>query len=152
VLAAFSVLGGFIHLPLDSVLPGPRQVTEASFAVEWLPVLLSALGVGIAWFLFHQNRGLAGSLKNSLPGRPLHRFFGAAFGFDWLYDLLFKRPYLWFVHINRNDGVDVAISAIPAGFRKLNEVVARSQNGQIRWYAATVAAGACLVIAGVLFL
>jgi NADH-quinone oxidoreductase subunit L len=152
VLAAFSVLGGFIHLPLDSVLPGPRQVTAASFAVEWLPVLLSALGVGIAWFLFHQNRGLAGSLKNSLPGRPLHRFFGAAFGFDWLYDLLFKRPYLWFVHINRNDGVDVAISAIPAGFRKLNEVVARSQNGQIRWYAATVAAGACLVIAGVLFL
>ena len=155
VLAVFSLVGGFIHLPLDSVLPEPHlnpALAEKKHELEITSVLVSWLGIGVAWFFFHKNRGVAAAIKNSTVGNLLYRYFRAAFGFDWLYDLVFKRPYLWFVTVNKNDGIDVLITAIPGGFRKLHDWAALTQTGQVRWYAASMDAGVCLLIAAVIFL
>ncbi|MGH6629822.1 MAG: hypothetical protein ACREB3_08830, partial [Burkholderiales bacterium] len=152
-LLLLSLVGGFIHLPLESVLPSakiPEDVAHGKHGFEFLSVAIGLAGIASAWLLFLKRPQLALMLRDNFS--PLHRFWKAAWGFDWLYELLFVRPYLWFVRVNRNDGFDVAIGAIPTVLGAAHGQLARTQSGRLRWYAAAVGAGACLLVAGVVLL
>ncbi|MGQ0698956.1 MAG: NADH-quinone oxidoreductase subunit L [Panacagrimonas sp.] len=152
-LAVLALLGGFIHLPLDSVLPR-AEVSEAmehkKHFLEAISVAVSLSGVALAWLIFGRSRERAKALRDSR--NPMLRLWGAAFGFDWLYDKLFVWPYMTFVRINSKDIFDQIITLIPDGFRILNGWFAASQNGMLRWYAAAVGGGAVLVVAAVVFI
>ena len=155
VLAVAALLGGFIHLPLDAVLPQAPitdVMAQAKHRIEFTSVLVSFAGIALAWLLFQRHRGAVAALKRGAPGQLLFRWWSAAFGWDWLYDRLFVRPYLWLVHVNRNDAADQMIGLIPAALLRVNAYWTRSQNGQLRFYAGTTAAGAVVMIAAVLFL
>jgi NADH-quinone oxidoreductase subunit L len=156
VLAVAAVLGGFIPLDLSSVLPEPHHSAEAESGpskhfFEFVSVAVSASGVFFAWLIFHKNRGWAEHVARRNPlGNALRALWLNAWGFDWLYDLVFRRPYLWFVRVNAADGIDVAIGYIPVALGRLNQALAATQTGSLRWYAAGVAAGAVVVIGAVL--
>ena len=152
VLAGAAVLGGFIPLNLESVLPQPRDAHPPNaMAIAVLSVGVSLAGVALAWFLFGRDRALAERLaRKNAVGDALRRLWLNAWGFDWLYDKLFVQPYLWFTRVNAKDGVDVAIGLIPTTLRAMHGTLARTQNGQIRWYAMGVAAGAVIVVGMVL--
>ena len=155
VLAGMSIVGGFIHLPLDGVLPEakiPEGMEQLKHTLEAASVLVSLSGIAVAWFFFHRNRALAAAIKNSAPGMLLFRFWRSAWGFDWLYDLLFVRPFLWIVHVNRNDAFDVVVGKVPVAFRAAHGFLASTQSGRMRRYVAAMAVGACLVIAVVAYL
>jgi NADH-quinone oxidoreductase subunit L len=70
-----------------------------------------------------------------------------AWGFDWLYDRLFVKPYVWLAHLHRNDPVDQAILVIPFLARTGHDALSRVQNGRLRWYVASIGLGAVLVVA-----
>ena len=152
VLAVAALMGGFIHIPLDAVLP-QAPISEAllhsKHTLEFISIGVSFAGIALAWFLFLKHRGVAAALKNNMVGNLLFRWWRAAFGWDWLYDRLFVKPYLFTVHVNRHDAADQAIGLIPAALLRLNARIVRSQTGQLRWYAAATAAGAVLMIAAV---
>ncbi|HZP11265.1 MAG TPA: NADH-quinone oxidoreductase subunit L [Nevskiaceae bacterium] len=153
VLAVLALLGGFIHLPLDAVLPEPPLSEEAEHLkhnVELMSMLVGFAGIGLAWLVFHARPQIAESLKSNLS--LVWKFFRSAFGFDWLYDLLFVRPYLWFVHVNRNDGIDVAIGQIPVALKAMHGRLAKTQSGQTRWYVAAMGIGAVVLVAAVVIL
>ncbi|MGQ0530140.1 MAG: NADH-quinone oxidoreductase subunit L [Panacagrimonas sp.] len=153
VLAIFALLGGFIHLPLDGVLPAtqfPQELLDQKLMLEGISVAAGLSGVLLAWLIFGSSRKRAEALRDTR--NPVLVWWREAFGFDWLYNLLFVRPYLWFVRINAKDFVDQLIEMIPQTFRVLNGWFAQSQNGMLRWYAAAVGAGAVLVIAAVLLI
>ena len=86
-------------------------------------------------------------LPGRCPARLLARWWIQGWGFDWLYDRLLVRPFVWFARVNIRDGIDLAILTIPAALRALNGALVRTETGRIRWYAAGMAAGAVLVIA-----
>ncbi|MEK6806008.1 MAG: NADH-quinone oxidoreductase subunit L [Pseudomonadota bacterium] len=152
VLAVFAVLGGLIPLPLESVLPHPHIASEdGKHALEAISVLVSAAGVAVAWFFFHKNRALAEKLaRGNLISDALCRLWSSAWGFDWLYDRIFVRPYLWFIRVNGHDFVESFVAAVPVAFQRLHAAAAQSQNGRTRWYAVSMVAGAILMIAMVL--
>ena len=85
-------------------------------------------------------------------GKALHEFWFADWGFDWCYDKLFVQPVLWFARVDRSDLVD----AFYTGVGDLNELMYRglsiTENGQVRWYAAGIAAGTVVFVAIALFL
>ena len=151
VLAVAAVLGGFIPLNLDSVLPHHEYDEHGKHLLEAVSVLVSASGVFFAWLIFHKNRAWAEKVarRNAL-GNSLRALWLNAWGFDWLYDQLFRAPYLWFVRVNANDGVDVALGFIPKALRAMNGALALTQTGRIRWYAAGIAAGAVLAVGAAL--
>ncbi|HEY3698248.1 MAG TPA: hypothetical protein VGK97_02880, partial [Spongiibacteraceae bacterium] len=70
-----------------------------------------------------------------------------AWGFDWLYDLIFVKPYLFITGINKRDGFDLAIGLIPRVMRAGHDVMGATENGSIRWYIASMGIGAVLVLA-----
>ncbi|WP_420467446.1 NADH-quinone oxidoreductase subunit L [Panacagrimonas sp.] len=153
VLALLALIGGFIHLPLEGVLPA-LEISEAMQAkklmLEGASVAAGFSGVALAWLIFGASRERAERLRDT--ANPILVWWREAFGFDWLYDRLFVKPYLWFVRVNAKDIADQIITLIPESFRILNGWVAQTQNGMLRWYAAAIGAGAVLVVGSVVLL
>jgi NADH-quinone oxidoreductase subunit L len=155
VLAVAAVFGGFIHLPLDAVLPQaplPEEAEHGKHVLEIISVAVSASGVLLAWLLFSGERKTATAIRNSAIGRFCYAWWRPAFGFDALYDFIFVKPYMFIVNINRRDFIDQLITLLARFVVVLNGAFARTQTGQLRWYAGAVAAGAVLMIAAVVLL
>lgn len=53
------------------------------------------------------------AIANSGIGRFLSAWWFAAWGFDWIYDKLFVKPYLAISHILRKDPLDQTIGLVP---------------------------------------
>ncbi|MDR3416117.1 MAG: NADH-quinone oxidoreductase subunit L [Nevskia sp.] len=155
LLVLSTTVGGLIHPPLSGVLP-PTIIPEGMESAERPVALLSAAvalsGIAVAAWLFFAKPALGRWLQTNPLAQKVGRFWFSAFGFDWLYDRLFVKPFLWFVRINAKDVFDVIIGGIPLLLRWLNGVTAVSENGRLRWYTASVAFGAVLVIAAVVYL
>ncbi|MBF8160778.1 NADH-quinone oxidoreductase subunit L [Pseudomonas mendocina] len=152
VLSTF--IGAWITPPLAGVLPqsAGHAGGEAKHSLELLSGLIAVSGIVLAALLFLGKRRVASAVAQSAPGRLLSALWFAAWGFDWLYDKLFVRPYLLLCRLLQRDPIDRGIRVIPLLARGGNALLASSQTGQVRWYAASVAGGAVLVIAVILFL
>jgi NADH-quinone oxidoreductase subunit L len=153
VLLVFSTfVGGMIHPPLAGVFPSVTEhaANGAKLSVGILSGTVALSGIAVACGLFLGQRRLVTWLAGTFSGRLLARWWVQDWGFDWLYDRLLVRPFVWFARANIRDGIDLAILAIPAALRVLNGALVRTETGRIRWYAAGMAAGAVMVVAMVL--
>ena len=71
----------------------------------------------------------------------------AAWGFDWLYDKVFVKPYLGVAWLLSRDPLN-ALMNIPALLaRGANKGLVVSENGYLRWYLASMSIGAVVVLA-----
>jgi NADH-quinone oxidoreductase subunit L len=153
VLLVASLVGGFIHLPLEGAFPdavAADGVTAAAWIVH-LPVVVSLTGIAVSWLLFVRLPLLPAALATNPTTRWIGALWRNAWGFDWLYNLVFVRPFVGLAHVNRNDAIDRIFDVIPASLRGLSAVATIAQNGNLRWYAAVAGAGLCLLIGLVAF-
>ena len=146
VLSTF--IGAWITPPLAGVLPQSvgHAGGEGRIGLEVLSGIIAVAGILLAAWLYLGQRKVIKAIGSSAPGRFLTAWWFAAWGFDWLYDKVFVQPYLWLTRILRRDPLDRTIGIVPVLARTGNALLSRTQNGQTRWYAATIAAGAVLVI------
>lgn len=152
VLSTF--IGALISPPLAGVLPQSvgHAGGEAKHSLEIASGAIAIIGIGLAALLFLGKRRFATSVAQSAPGRFLSAWWFAAWGFDWLYDKLFVQPYLLLCRLLGHDPIDRSIGLIPRLARGGNALLASSETGQVRWYATSIAGGAVLVLAVLLFL
>jgi NADH-quinone oxidoreductase subunit L len=162
ILAALSIVGGFIELPdvwahmqiftnfIHAALP-PVSLEKISPTAEFISETISGavalLGLYIAYILFFRKRSTADALAKNPVGSLLHRLWFADWGFDWIYDTLLVHPYKWFARINKNDFIDAIYGGLATVSEIANRILSTTQTGHVRWYAAGVAAGAIIVIA-----
>ena len=153
VLLLLALGGGLLQLPLETmlatVLPAaPVAGVEAIDGLaEYLPLLVSLAGIALAWLLFVQCPRIPAALAQNRIGAAVARLWRSAWGFDWLYDRLLTRPFVGAATLGRNDVADRLIGVIPATLRGANAVLAWTQTGNLRWYAAVAGAGTCLLLA-----
>jgi NADH-quinone oxidoreductase subunit L len=76
----------------------------------------------------------------------VRRFWLAGWGFDWVYDRLFVRPYVWLARLDREDVVDYLYRFLGWLARDAHETLAVTQNGRLRWYAGGLVLGAILLL------
>src|SRR5690606_5440897 len=152
VLSTF--VGALITPPLAGVLPQSlgHAGGEGRMALEISSGAIACAGILLAALLFLGKRSLVTAIAQSAPGRLLSAWWFAAWGFDWLYDKLFVQPYLLLCRLLGRDPIDRGLRVVPLLARGGNALLASSQTGQIRWYAASIAGGAVLVLAAILFL
>ncbi len=159
VLAFLSIVGGYVKTPfarfLETVLPfngGLHAVPIGEIASETATGLVFLLGLYLASVFFLRKRVYATTLASSAVGGALHRFWFSDWGMDWLYDRLFVRPLVWLARVDKTDFID----GLYTGVARLNEIawraLTRTEMGNIRWYAAGIAAGSIVFIAVVLFI
>jgi NADH-quinone oxidoreductase subunit L len=162
VLAALSLVGGFVELPdtlgrlplfsdfLQTVLPPvvlARGGPGAELVLQIVSAAVSLGGIFLAYLFFLRRPQVAESLARTSWGAALHRFWFVGWGFDWVYDRLLVHPVVWFAHANRDDIVDLIYDGLAALSRILNQALSGTETGKVRWYAAGIALGAIITIA-----
>ncbi len=150
VLSTF--VGALITPPLAGVLPQSvgHAGGEAKHSLEIASGAIALAGILLAALLFLGKRRLAGAIAESAPGRFLSAWWFAAWGFDWLYDKLFVKPYMLVTQLFAHDPIDHSIGLIPRLTRGGHKLMSRTETGNLRWYAASIAGGAVLVLGAVL--
>lgn len=142
-------VGALITPPLQTVLPVSvgEQGGEMKHTLELVSSGIALLGVALAAFLYLGKRTLVTRLEANSLARLLSSWWRNAWGFDWLYNIVFVRPYVSVARYNRLDTVDVAVGLIPALAKITHRMLSVTQNGRMRWYALMIATGALCVIA-----
>ena len=128
-------------------------VTGLALAVLWSGQADSPAGHMDWWWSLAVGRVLADpsglpnveTLAFTVPEGQAFRFGGWAF--DWLYDLLFVKPYLMLARVNRRDLVNDVYIGVEKLSVAMHRVVIKTQTGGLRWYAAVLAAGLVIVLA-----
>ncbi|TKI04766.1 NADH-quinone oxidoreductase subunit L [Martelella alba] len=145
VLSTF--VGGMITPPLAGVLPAPHGGEEGKLTLEVVSGIVVVIGILIAAALYLGERRMVKSIAASVPGRLLTLWWYHAWGFDWLYDKLFVRTFLAVARLLRRDPLN-GLMNIPAIMARWGgRALVLSENGQVRWYAASMSLGAVIVVA-----
>ncbi|WP_416260498.1 NADH-quinone oxidoreductase subunit L [Gibbsiella quercinecans] len=146
VLSTF--VGALIVPPLQGVLPETAELAHGSMlTLEITSGIVAIIGIVLAAVLWLGKRSLVNSVAASAPGRFFSVWWFHAWGFDWLYDKLFVRPYLGIARLLQRDPLDRLMN-LPAMFARFgNRGLTVSENGQVRWYIASMGVGAVVVLA-----
>ncbi|RLM09716.1 NADH-quinone oxidoreductase subunit L [Gibbsiella quercinecans] len=146
VLSTF--VGALIVPPLQGVLPETAELAHGSMlTLEITSGIVAIIGIVLAAVLWLGKRSLVNSVAASAPGRFFSVWWFHAWGFDWLYDKLFVRPYLGIARLLQRDPLDRLMN-LPAVFARFgNRGLTVSENGQVRWYIASMGVGAVVVLA-----
>jgi NADH-quinone oxidoreductase subunit L len=177
VLALLSLVGGWLEVPetighlwpgfrtvlahrtmftgiVQTTLPAPRVVATGSDTELTVQIITSAVvlcGILLAAVLFLRRPRTAPEAVRASWWQAVSRLWFVGWGFDWLYNSVIMRP---FVRLARASKADI-IDAIPIGITRLSQrthhLLSQTQTGQVRWYATSIAAGAVLVIALMVF-
>ena len=166
VLAVFAFGAGFVELPeilgnvplftdfLHSALPKaqPRPYTLGlQVALQAAVAVVVLAGVSLSYLLFLRKSRVAERAAETEFGRALHQFWFAGWGFDWLYNAVLVRPFVFFARVDRNDAIDLIYRAMAGLTQILHDRLSLTQNGQVRWYATGIAIGAVIILAIVVF-
>jgi NADH-quinone oxidoreductase subunit L len=166
VLAVLSVIIGFIELPhtlgnvrifsdfLSTALPA-AAVTAATVRSEAIFEILCAagsiIGLYIAYVLFLRRPQYTDDLVSRAAAATAHRLWFSGWGFDWLYDKLLVRPFVWIARANSSDVIDLIYSGLGGLTQVFHRVLSGTQSGILRRYAMGIAIGAVLAIAIMVF-
>lgn len=162
ILAVLSVIGGFMELPADlgnmpffsefmrTALPLTVSANSSVNTEIWLQCIagfVSLAGIFLAYFLFLRYPNYALALATSRPGSLFHRFWFKGWGFDWVYDRLIVRPFVWAARINKDDFIDLVYIGTIWVSGRVNRTLSLSQTGKVRWYAMGIVIGAIVTLA-----
>ncbi|HWQ14315.1 MAG TPA: NADH-quinone oxidoreductase subunit L [Roseiflexaceae bacterium] len=167
VLAALSLAGGLVELPttmgafhplsdlLHTALPEAHLEHGApglELALQFVAALAALVGVAAAYLLYQRRPALAAALARSPAGDALRRLWLAGWGFDWLYERIFVRPFVWLARANQGDAIDLLYAGIARLSTAVHGALSGTQTGQTRQYAMGIVVGAVLAIAIVVLL
>ena len=147
VLSTF--VGALITPPLAGVLPESigHAGGEGKHSLEIASGAIAVAGILLAALLFLGKRSLVSAIAASALGRFLSAWWFAAWGFDWLYDKLFVKPYLLLCRLLGRDPIDRTIGVIPRLARGGHHAMSLTETGNLRWYAASIVGGTVLLLA-----
>ena len=150
VLSTF--IGALIKPPLAGVLPEGAGAAggHAETTLKIVSVVIALAGLALALLLYAGKRQAVDSLARSGLGRFLGAWWFAAWGFDWLYDKVFVRPYRFLSALLRNDPIDKGLTILPLTAQLGNAVAGVPQTGRVRNYALMLALGAVVLVGVVL--
>ncbi len=161
VLAFFSIVAGFVELPhtlghvplfsnfMEGVLPA-THVGHAGVSTELglqsLAALLTLGGIYLSYLFYVKSPKLVENLVGSPLLGALQRFWIAGWGFDWIYDKLFIRPFVTISRINKRDFIDFIYTILAELTRFFHHLLSLLQTGRLRWYAMSILLGAILTL------
>lgn len=167
VLGVLSIGGGWVNLPpwlgykpafvdflqlaLPSLREGGAHAISESASEAFVTVAFFA-GLFFAWLFFLKKRAWADAISAPSISRALHRFWFTDWGMDWLYERIFVHPVAWFARADKSDWVDLIYDGLADLCRISYRGLRTTENGKVRWYAASILVGTVIFIAVVLSL
>ena len=161
ILAALSVLGGFVELPesignihlfsslVDSTLPAVvvKEAGHSEILFQSLSAVIVLAGIYLAYTIYLKKPALSESFSHS----RLNRFFEKGWGFDKFYDVIFVKPVVWLSEIDKDDFFDWLNICISRLALLMNRLLSITQNGKLRWYLMSFTIGIALILTYMIF-
>jgi len=131
-----------------------EEAHHVPFWVKAAPMVVTLLGIALAWVMYIRSPALPGILADRL--RPLYLFSYNKWYFDELYDRLFVRPafYLGRGLWKTGDGAlidGLGPDGIAAASREIAQRAGRLQSGYLYHYAFAMLIGVVLLISWYIF-
>ena len=139
------------------VLEGHNSIEAAQHVppwVKWLPIVMAAGGIGLAWLMYIGRPGMAEVWANAMM--PLYLLSYNKWYFDELYDLIFVRPAFYLGRNLWKNGDEAIIDGVgPDGIAALTQRLSRKvsawQSGYLYHYAFAMLIGVVVCISGYIF-
>ena len=147
-----AIITDFLHTALP---PPPVPSGHVPGGEAWLEVVavgVALLGIPTAWLLTVGAPVAVRARLNAPAVSAVRRFWLAGWAFDWLYDRVFVWPLVWLARMDQGDFVDLFYRGLAGLAGWLNRILSWTQTGRVRWYAASVALAALVILALVIFL
>jgi NADH-quinone oxidoreductase subunit L len=162
VLSFLALAGGFVEIPpylgnvpsftglMRAALPLAPPVESTGSSLETALMAIAAtvavLGVVVAYIAFRRRPAFVARLVAAPSSLALQHFWAIGWAFDALYDVTLVRPFVWLARLDRADIIDAFWTGLAWSSEGIHRLLSRSQTGQVRWYAAGVAAGSGVAI------
>ena len=148
ILMLLSLVGGFIHIPVEAVFSHGEAHEEhhASLLIEGIMIAVPLIGIGIAYLFYGSKQLSIENLMSSSMAQTLHKFWHSGWGMDWLYDRLFVFPFMWLARINAKDLIDQFYGLVVEINRTAHQMMVRTQTGYLRWYALSFVTGVVIIV------
>lgn len=151
ILAILSLLGGaFMNIievrlaPVFTIAPVIDTLNEPVW-LHSIAIATPFVGIIISWFYFINYRVDSENIVSENTS-DLAIFCRQGLGFDTFYSLILVKPYCFLAQLNRKDLFD-RIVMLNAWFVSLwHDILASSQNGKLRWYAAAIGLATLLLL------
>ncbi|HEX7234483.1 MAG TPA: NADH-quinone oxidoreductase subunit L, partial [Nitrosospira sp.] len=114
--------------------------------LELLAIAASLGSIALAYLLFLRYPAFLHELMLIPASARIRKFWHFGWGFDRFYEFLFVRPYLWLAYADRHDVIDNIYSGLAEFCLFLYRTLSATQSGQVRRYAAAIAAGSIGII------
>lgn len=162
ILAALSLAAGFVQTPAyvggmtafsDLLRPVFHEAHFGAAGSGWPSAIAFSAPVAglLAAYLIYRRRPASARSIEALPlAGALKRFWASGWGFDWLYNLAFVRPFLWAAAKGRADFFDLPFAAAAFISARINKALSMTQTGKLRLYAAGITIGAAAALSAVL--
>lgn len=137
----------FLKPHLGAAFASPEHVGEGKHLLEFVSSIIAIAGIALAVLLYAGKRTFVTNLAASGIGRFFSCWWFNGWGFDWLYNKLFVKPYLFITKVLVKDPCDKVISLLPLLARSGNKYVTLTETGRLRWYALSLVGGAIILIA-----
>jgi NADH-quinone oxidoreductase subunit L len=167
VLSILAVFGGLVEIPpylgnvpafsqlMQSALPAPPGAVTAGSSLELILSAIAAVvaiaGVGIAYIAFRRWPAFLQAMVQSPASLALQHFWETGWGFDWLYERVLVRPFLWLARKDQSDFIDSFYTGLAVLSRAAYRQLSASETGRVRRYAAGITAGSIVLIAILVF-
>ena len=149
ILMVLALFGGWIQIPVDAVFSHGEVHAEEhhiSGLMHAIMIAVPLLGIGVSYLFFMSKIFSVEKLMANPLATRLHGFWFSGWGMDALYNFLFVRPFVSLARINKNDLIDSVYALLVDISRFVHVMMARTQNGQLRWYALSVGGGVIILI------
>ncbi|MFD1260176.1 NADH-quinone oxidoreductase subunit L [Entomomonas asaccharolytica] len=142
-------IGALITPPLGAAFASPEHAANADgkHMLELVSGIIAITGILLAAALYLGKRSFVTKLSESAIGRFFSCWWLNGWGFDWVYDKLFVKPYLFITTVLVKDPFDKAIGFLPLLVRGGNKLMTLTETGRLRWYALSLVGGAIVLIA-----
>jgi len=160
ILAVLSIAAGFIEWPhnllhvtlfsdfVEKALPATvlKDGVPPEYIFQVVAVVVTAFAIFIGYEIYHRNKAVIEKWRQSPTLMTVRNFFFQGWGFDYLYDVVFVKPFLFITRVNKSDIFDKFYNGIAKASQALNRFLSVTQNGSLRWYIAGALIGILFIL------
>lgn len=114
---------------------------------------LSFAAMGLTYVVYCRPAGRAvEAFSRTFIMASIHSLLRIGWAFDWFYDKIFVKPYIYAAQINRRDFIDRIYDGIANLFENINRLFSMMVSGKLRWYIACIAIGSVIILGIIILL
>ncbi|XBC44515.1 MAG: NADH-quinone oxidoreductase subunit L [Buchnera aphidicola (Schlechtendalia peitan)] len=136
----------YLIFPLSYVFPEKIGVFYSSQYLEIVCSGISVLGIFLSYYLWIVNRKIIDSVLCTKIGRGINLLWLHAWGFDYIYNIVFVQPYLYISKILVSDPINITMfypkNVLQFFYRKL----ALIYNGYLHMYLLLIITGCVMLL------